>query len=112
MGSLQNDKVNSGSWASHATEELTAEGEIDMRDLVGHNLQKLRSCCGLSLMTLSSRSHVSYWTLQEVELGRALPTIEVLWKVARVLGVPCDAFVETAKAVPAAAAQGRAADSH
>jgi ribosome-binding protein aMBF1 (putative translation factor) len=112
MGSLQNDKVSSDSSASHVTEEMTAEGEIDMRDLIAHNLQKLRNNRGLSLVTLSARSRVSYWTLQEVELGRALPTIEVLWKVARVLGVPCDAFVETAEAVPVAAAQGRVADSH
>ena len=112
MGSLQKHKVSSDSRASHAAGEMTADGEIDMRDLVAHNLQKLRNDRGLSLMTLSSRSHVSYWTLQEVELGRALPTIEVLWKVARVLGVPCDAFVEPEEAVPAAEKRDWAADSH
>jgi DNA-binding XRE family transcriptional regulator len=100
MGSLQNDKASSAFRASHAPAEMTAEGEIDMRDLIAHNLQKLRNNSGLSLMTLSARSRVSYWTLQEVELGRALPTIEVLWKVARVLRVPCDAFVETPDSPP------------
>jgi ribosome-binding protein aMBF1 (putative translation factor) len=90
MGSLQKEKVSSDSRASHVTEEMTAEGEIDMRDLVAHNLQKLRNNRGLSLVTLSARSRVSYWTLQEVEQERALPTIEVLWKVGRVLGVPCE----------------------
>jgi ribosome-binding protein aMBF1 (putative translation factor) len=112
MGSFQNDEVSSGSWAGHVTEETTAEGEIDMRDLVARNLQKLRSDRGLSIMTLSSRSGVSYWTLQEVELGHALPTIEVVWKIARVLGVPCDAFVEPAQAVPAGETREMATDSH
>jgi hypothetical protein len=112
MGSLQNDKVDSDSRASLGPAEMTAEGEIDMRDLIAHNLQKLRNIRGLSLMALSARSHISYWTLQEVELGRALPTIEVLWKVARVLGVPCDAFVRTADVAPVAATEGRAADTH
>jgi transcriptional regulator with XRE-family HTH domain len=68
--------------------------EPDIYDLIARNLLRLRTERGLSLLELSARSNVAYWTLQEAELGRELPSIEVLWKIARVLGVSCDAFIE------------------
>jgi len=71
-----------------------ADPEVDMRDSIGRNLTRLRDQRGLSLLDLATLSHVSYWTLQEVELGRELPSVEVLWKLARALKVPCDAFLE------------------
>jgi transcriptional regulator with XRE-family HTH domain len=88
MGILQNAK------RQPAEAGAEPEGEIDMRERIARNLITLRNQRGLSLMALSARAHVSYWTLQEVELAHTLPTIEALWKVAHALGVPCDAFVE------------------
>ncbi|MGC9986294.1 MAG: XRE family transcriptional regulator [Polyangia bacterium] len=45
--------------------------------------------------------HVSRAMLSQVELGRSAPTINVLWKVARVLGVTFSALVSpTAEAGP------------
>jgi transcriptional regulator with XRE-family HTH domain len=74
------------------------ENEVDMRERIARNLLALRKQHGLSLMDLSARARVSYWTLQEAELAHTLPSIEALWKVAHALGVPCDAFVEPAPA--------------
>ena len=72
-----------------------ADPEVDICERVAQNMVKLRNQRGLSLLALSALSHVDYWTLQEAELGRELPSIEVLWKLARALKVSCDAFLET-----------------
>ena len=111
MDSLLKSRVNRDSRPNMAADEASG-GEVDVRELIARNLVRLRNQRGLSLMTLSARSGVSYWTLQEVELGRALPTIEVLWKAARVLGVPCDAFVETPDSTSAPAGMAGVATQH
>jgi hypothetical protein len=79
-----------------------ADSEVDIRELVARNMIRLRDQRGLSLLALATLSHVDYWTLQEAELGRELPTVEVLWKLARALKVSCDAFLEIPPAGPAA----------
>jgi ribosome-binding protein aMBF1 (putative translation factor) len=71
-----------------------ADPEVDMRDRIGRNLSRLRDQRGLSLLDLAALSRVSYWTLQEVELGRELPSVEVLWKLARALKISCDTFLD------------------
>jgi ribosome-binding protein aMBF1 (putative translation factor) len=76
---------------------------VDIRELVARNMIRLHNQRGLSLLALSALSHVDYWTLQEVELGRELPSIEVLWKLDRMLKVSREAFVEIPPAGPAAA---------
>ncbi|RJF88971.1 helix-turn-helix domain-containing protein [Oleomonas cavernae] len=55
---------------------------------VARNLKRLRTRQGLSLERLAARSGVSRSMLGQVELGRSAPTINILWKIARALGVP------------------------
>lgn len=73
-----------------------AGGEGDATDLapvVGGNLRRLRVKRGLSLEKLSQRSGVSRAMLGQIELGQSAPTINVLWKIARALGVTFSSFM-------------------
>lgn len=71
--------------------------EIDSAEglaaLIGANLRRLRSPRGLSLERLAKLSGVSRAMLGQIELGHSMPTIRVLWKVARALEVPISTFL-------------------
>lgn len=45
---------------------------------------------GMSLRELSERAHVSKSYLQRIEAGEAAPSLEVMVRLARALGVPLD----------------------
>lgn len=60
---------------------------------VGSALRQLRSEQGLSLDKLAYESGVSRAMLSQIELGRSTPTITVLWRIARALGVPFSALL-------------------
>jgi transcriptional regulator with XRE-family HTH domain len=69
---------------------------VDARDAgpaIGGNLRRLRVKRGLSLERLARRSGVSRAMLSQIELGQSAPTINLLWKIARALGVPFSAFI-------------------
>ncbi|WP_243746596.1 helix-turn-helix domain-containing protein [Zavarzinia compransoris] len=59
---------------------------------VARNLKRLRTRQGLSLERLAVRSGVSRSMLGQIELGRSAPSISLLWKIARALGVPFSAL--------------------
>jgi len=59
---------------------------------IGLNLRKLRVRRGYSLERFAQISGVSRGMLSQVELGKSVPTISLLWKVARALGVPFSAL--------------------
>lgn len=61
--------------------------------VVGANLRRLRTKRGLSLERLSRASGVSRAMLGQVELGRSAPTINLLWKIARALGISFSALI-------------------
>lgn len=75
---------------------LVADGEDGISSIVGENLRRLRTRNGLSLERLAKASGVSRAMLGQIELGRSAPTINVLWKIARALGVPFSAFTSSA----------------
>jgi transcriptional regulator with XRE-family HTH domain len=60
---------------------------------VGSALRQLRSEQGLSLDKLAYESGVSRAMLSQIELARSTPTITVLWRIARALGVPFSALL-------------------
>lgn len=65
------------------------EGEAgQIAAIVSRNLKRLRTRRELSLEALAKLSNVSRGMLSQIELGRSVPTISLLWKVARALGVP------------------------
>lgn len=85
-------KATPRSRAAAATEQPTAatprESVGDDSPDVGVALRQLRAERGLSLDKLAYESGVSRAMLSQIELGRSTPTITVLWRVARALGVP------------------------
>jgi transcriptional regulator with XRE-family HTH domain len=62
-------------------------------DAVGHNLRTYRTRRGLSLERLARASGVSRAMLNQIELGRSVPTIKVVWKITRALELPFSALI-------------------
>jgi len=83
-------------------EELVAvaasvAGETMLAAIVGKNLRTHRLRRGLTLERLAKASGVSRAMLSQVELGRSMPTIKVVWKVARALELPFSALISDNK---------------
>lgn len=83
-------------------EKHAAEGEIqpngavrDVPAIVGANLRRLRKSQGHSLERLAELSGVSRAMLGQIETGKSVPTVSLLWKVADALGVPVAGLIET-----------------
>ncbi len=57
-------------------------------EAVAENLKRIRTRRGHSLERLAKISGVSRAMLSQIELGKSVPTISLLWKVARALDVP------------------------
>jgi transcriptional regulator with XRE-family HTH domain len=74
-------------------EEADEAPPSDLTATVGENLKRLRNQRGLSLEKLAQQSAVSRAMLGQIELGQSAPTINVLWKVARGLGVNFSALI-------------------
>lgn len=71
-------------------EAASGEGEAPA---VGLALRAARVARGWSLQQLADRSGVSRAMLGQIELDRSTPTITVVWKVAKALGVPFSALL-------------------
>ncbi len=77
-----------------AVESEAAPAEAsDLTPAVGANLRRFRADLGLTLEKLASLSGVSRAMLSQIELEQSTPTINVLWKIARALGVPFSALI-------------------
>ena len=71
------------------------EAAADLTPIVSGNLRRLRAARGLSLERLARASGVSRAMLGQIELAQSAPTINVLWKIARALGVPFSALISS-----------------
>lgn len=74
--------------AAADAEAPAGEPEPELDALVGANLKAERTARGLSLDELAREAGVSRTLLGQVELGRTVPSIGVIWKIAQALGVP------------------------
>lgn len=63
-------------------------GEDALTRAVGENLRRLRGERSWSMDELSARSGVSKAMLHQIELGKSVPTIAVVWRIADGLKVP------------------------
>lgn len=73
-----------------------AEAEQPMLDaLVGVNLRRFRDAQGWTLDQLAGDAGISRTLLGQIEIGRAAPSIGVVWKLAQSLGVPFAALLST-----------------
>jgi rhodanese-related sulfurtransferase/transcriptional regulator with XRE-family HTH domain len=72
-----------------------AEGDADapLDAVVGANVRELRNQRGLSLDILAGLSGVARQMLGQIELGRTVPTISTLWKIATAFDVPFSALL-------------------
>lgn len=70
----------------------------EIASVVSHNVKRLRLRRNLSLEALAKLSSVSRGMLSQIELGRSVPTIALLWKVSQALGVPFSALTTDAAA--------------
>lgn len=74
------------------TKQASAPKPVDsathVAKLVGDSLRDIRRQQGHSLDTLARASGVSRAMLGQIETGKSAPTITLLWKVAKALGVP------------------------
>ncbi|MCZ8157962.1 MAG: XRE family transcriptional regulator [Leptospira sp.] len=65
-----------------------AEAGDYITDVVKENLKLIRHTKGYSLDKLANRCGVSRAMLSQIEQGKSVPTISVLWKIANGLSVP------------------------
>ncbi|WP_437981030.1 helix-turn-helix domain-containing protein [Sorangium sp. So ce117] len=84
------DEASGDAWAY---EMAPQDASSALTGIVGANLRRLRTKRGLSLERLAKASGVSRAMLSQIELGQSTPTINVLWKIARALGVPFSALI-------------------
>lgn len=83
--------------AADAGDATSTAASTDLAPVVGQNLRRLRTERGLSLEALAKMSSVSRAMLGQIELGHSAPTINVLWKIARALGLPFSALLSLPK---------------
>jgi len=66
----------------------TQEGEPALDAVVGGNLKAERTARGWSLDDLAREAGVSRTLLGQIEIGKATPSISVVWKITQAHGVP------------------------
>jgi rhodanese-related sulfurtransferase/transcriptional regulator with XRE-family HTH domain len=67
--------------------------------VVGANLRELRTQRQLSLDTLARLTGLSRTLLGQIELGKAAPSVSVVWRIARAFDVPFSALLVTSERV-------------
>ena len=76
-----------------APEAAAPDAASDLTPMVGANLRRFRADQNLTLEKLAALSGVSRAMLSQIELEQSTPTINVLWKISRALGVPFSALI-------------------
>lgn len=85
-----------GSLAGDNSAHLAASDvPTDIPAIVGRNVRRLRTRRGDSLERLAKQSGVSRAMLGQIETGKSVPTIGLLWKVANALNVPFASLLHT-----------------
>jgi transcriptional regulator with XRE-family HTH domain len=69
------------------------ENEHALNAVIAENLHRFRKQRNLSLEQFARLTGVSRAMLGQIELGRSVPTIKILWKIARALDLPLSKFL-------------------
>ncbi|MCP3407504.1 helix-turn-helix domain-containing protein [Bradyrhizobium sp. CCGB01] len=80
--------MSGGHVASSPDTNASSSSDLDLPAILGRNLRRLRTSRGHSLERLAKQSGVSRAMLGQIETGKSVPTIALLWKVASALHVP------------------------
>lgn len=67
---------------------------MDMAQVVGGNLRRLRAAAGISLADLAEAGGIAKTTLHGIEQGHGNPTLSTLWALAAALRVPLGELLE------------------
>lgn len=59
---------------------------MDMRKLVGRNVRRSRTACGITQEQLAERSGFTQQYISDLERGRRNPTVVSLFELAQALG--------------------------
>lgn len=87
--------MSDGSVAPASDTNLPSPADPDLPIVLGRNLRRLRTSQGHSLERLAKQSGVSRAMLGQIETGKSVPTIALLWKVANALHVPFANLLQT-----------------
>lgn len=68
---------------------------MDLTQVVGRNVHRLRTAAGTSLADLASASGISKTTLHGIEQGQGNPTLSTLWALATALKASLGELLET-----------------
>jgi rhodanese-related sulfurtransferase/transcriptional regulator with XRE-family HTH domain len=79
--------------AASAAATATEDGDTELDAVVGSNVRDLRNARGLSLDVLAGLSGVGRQALGQIEIGRTVPSVGTLWKIARAFDVPFSALL-------------------
>ena len=69
--------------ALHSVGEVDSSSKSEIQILVGANLKRLRKQRGLSRRQLARLAQVERSTLRQLERGETMPSVGMLWKLAR-----------------------------
>ena len=75
--------------------EQSMEDPDEIKSVIGRNLRRLREKRGLGRRALARLVRSDSHALRQIEAGRRLPDIGLIWRLARVLEVSCTAFLES-----------------
>ncbi|MFB9966637.1 XRE family transcriptional regulator [Sinosporangium siamense] len=67
---------------------------MELAQVVGKNVHRLRKAAGISLADLASAGGISKTTLHGIEQGQGNPTLSTLWTLATALQVPLGELLE------------------
>jgi rhodanese-related sulfurtransferase/transcriptional regulator with XRE-family HTH domain len=81
--------------AEEAAPPPASDGDPDteLDAVVGANVRALRTERGLTLDLLAGLSGVGRQTLGQIEIGRTVPSVATLWRIARAFDVPFSALL-------------------
>lgn len=94
MGSASTGaSVLTGPVPTAPTRPTSEEDSTELDAVVGENLRRLRAERKWSLDILAGMTGVGRQTLGQIELGRTVPSLGALWKIARAFEVPFSALL-------------------
>jgi transcriptional regulator with XRE-family HTH domain len=91
-------KYNSEHPKAIGRRETRSESHSNLPIDIGGNLRRIRLQHGYSLEALAHRSGVSRAMLGQIETGKSVPTVTLIWKIADALGLPVSTLLESTKA--------------
>jgi transcriptional regulator with XRE-family HTH domain len=90
---MEMTRRDEGRKAPPPADRLPQTAVRDVPAIVGENLKRLRTERQWNLDVLAGMTGVGRQTLGQIELGRTVPSLGTLWKIATAFGVPFSALL-------------------